>query len=106
MFTGVRVPDCDFVGGVRMGEGDLAIGDSEEAVTWTDESDGAVTPCVTIDVGAVAFERMVEWNHWFDSIREIVFIDLELVDIGVVSNEYGLIEGIFEVKVDEVMRID
>jgi hypothetical protein len=32
MFTGVRVPDCDFVGVVRMRETKLAIGDSEEAV--------------------------------------------------------------------------
>ena len=49
---------------------------------------------------------MVEWNNRIDSIREIVIIDLELVDIGVVSNDYGLIEGIFEMKVDEVVRID
>jgi len=33
MFTDVRVPDCNFVGGVRVPESDFAIGDGEEAVT-------------------------------------------------------------------------
>jgi len=33
MFTGVRVPDCDFIRGVRMSESDFAFGNGEEAVT-------------------------------------------------------------------------
>ena len=33
MFTGARVPDCDFVGGVGMRERNYAVGHGEEAVT-------------------------------------------------------------------------
>jgi len=32
MFTDGRVPECDFIGGVRVSESDFAIGDGEEAV--------------------------------------------------------------------------
>jgi len=38
MFTGARVPDCDFVGAVGVIKSDLADRDSDEAVTGTDKS--------------------------------------------------------------------
>jgi len=43
---------------------------------------------------------MVEWNN---RLREII---IDLVEIAVVLKDEVEIEGIFEVKVDEVVRID
>jgi len=32
MFTGVRVPECDFIGVIRVNESEFAVGDGDEAV--------------------------------------------------------------------------
>jgi hypothetical protein len=82
MFTGVRVPDCDFIDVMRVNESEFAFGDGEEAVTWTDTSHGVVNleRLERVDGGGVTRERMVEWNPPFREII-IIIIDLELVEI-------------------------